>query len=224
MGVLIAYSSSAHRNLDLLSTREVPDRTGVSVRHVSYRVAPSAGLSAADRQPCACSTWWRNAFTSSGPGTRSDLGNALRRTAWSRQTGTGCTYAPRPGSVPRGSGTHSSSIATTRSSSLLTARSRHPTQVRSGHTPARVRPDTPQSTSPDRPHPYGARIEHRRDQSCRDLSESRLGSIPRPAPRPVLRSAPCRAGCRSASRSAARRDGRSAPPCRSPGTAGSPAR
>ena len=28
MGVLIAYSSSAHRNLDLLSTREVPDRTG----------------------------------------------------------------------------------------------------------------------------------------------------------------------------------------------------
>lgn len=28
MGVLIAYSSSAHRNLDLLSTREVPSRTG----------------------------------------------------------------------------------------------------------------------------------------------------------------------------------------------------
>lgn len=28
MGVLIAYSSSAHRNLDLLPTREVPDRTG----------------------------------------------------------------------------------------------------------------------------------------------------------------------------------------------------
>lgn len=28
MGVLIAYSSSAHRNLDLLSTREVPGRTG----------------------------------------------------------------------------------------------------------------------------------------------------------------------------------------------------
>lgn len=27
MGVLIAYSSSAHRNLDLLPTREVPDRT-----------------------------------------------------------------------------------------------------------------------------------------------------------------------------------------------------
>ena len=27
MGVLIAYSSSAHRNLDLLSTREVPNRT-----------------------------------------------------------------------------------------------------------------------------------------------------------------------------------------------------
>ncbi len=32
MGVLIAYSSSAHRNLDLLSTREVPGRTGGSAR------------------------------------------------------------------------------------------------------------------------------------------------------------------------------------------------
>lgn len=37
MGVLIAYSSSAHRNLDLLSTREVPGRTGGSARHAFLR-------------------------------------------------------------------------------------------------------------------------------------------------------------------------------------------
>jgi hypothetical protein len=38
MGVLIAYSSSAHRNLDLLPSREVPDRT------VSRAVLPSCCL------------------------------------------------------------------------------------------------------------------------------------------------------------------------------------
>src|SRR5690606_8151557 len=152
MGVLIAYSSSAHRNLDLLSTREVPDRTGGSVRHVF--------LSGCWQQACACPTYWRNAFTSIGPGTQNARGHALRPTAWPRQTGTGWTYAPRPGSVPRGSGTQAPSTAAIRSSSFLTALSRHPTQVRSGHARVGVRPDTAQSTSPDRPHPYGARIEH----------------------------------------------------------------
>ncbi len=39
MGVLIAYSSSAHRNLDLLPTREVPDRTGYPCRTTSLRCA-----------------------------------------------------------------------------------------------------------------------------------------------------------------------------------------
>lgn len=85
--------------------------------------------------------------------------NARRRTAWSRQTRAGCTYAPRPGSVPLGSGTHSSLIATIRSRSVLAARSRHPTQVRSGQARARVRPDTTKSTSPYRPHPFGAGFE-----------------------------------------------------------------
>src|SRR5512147_3311611 len=47
MGVLIAYSSSAHRNLDLLSTREVPDRTGI--RAVRLTVLPARQLSSARR-------------------------------------------------------------------------------------------------------------------------------------------------------------------------------
>lgn len=42
MGVLIAYSSSAHRNLDLLPTREVPDRTGCPCRTSSYGVASAS--------------------------------------------------------------------------------------------------------------------------------------------------------------------------------------
>ncbi|GCB45623.1 hypothetical protein SNL152K_2914 [Streptomyces sp. NL15-2K] len=41
MGVLIAYSSSAHRNLDLLPTREVPGPHGVP-HDASYCVACSA--------------------------------------------------------------------------------------------------------------------------------------------------------------------------------------
>lgn len=200
MGVLIAYSSSAHRNLDLLSTREVPGRTGASVRTSFLAVLP--------QQPCACSTYRRNAITSSGPGTRSARGNARRRTAWSRQTGAGCTYAPRPGSVPRGSGTHLPSTATVRNSSILAARSRHPTQVRSGHARARVRPDTAKSTSPHRPHPCGAKIERLLSYSERPAARiysPRTGELPRgPARTPARRAtrgpARCPGGCRSSSR------------------------
>jgi hypothetical protein len=62
MGVLIAYSSSAHRNLDLLPSREVPDRTvtravllltGLPARHTGatprYRAPP--GLERPGRTP-----------------------------------------------------------------------------------------------------------------------------------------------------------------------------
>lgn len=149
-----AYSSRAHRVLIAISTyfqlAGYQGRTGVP-RDASYGVACSATV--------ICSTYRRNTFVSSAPGARNARVNARRRTAWSRQTWAGCTYAPRPGSVPRGSGTHASLIATMRSSSVLAARSRHPTQVRSGHAPACVRPDTAKSTSPYRPHPFGAKIE-----------------------------------------------------------------
>lgn len=47
MGVLIAYSSSAHRNLDLLSTREVPGRTGF--RTACLTVLPARQLLSARR-------------------------------------------------------------------------------------------------------------------------------------------------------------------------------
>ncbi len=158
MGVLIAYSSSAHRNLDLLPTREVPDRT------VTRAVLLTVGPYPADAGPnycCSiCSMYRRSSAVSSGPGLFKALGNARRRTARSRQTSVGCTEAPRPGSVPRGSGTQAPSTITIRSRSPLAARSRHPTQVRSGHARACVRPDTLQSTSPRPPHPWGAVIGH----------------------------------------------------------------
>lgn len=85
-----AYSSRAHRVLIAISTyfqlAGYQGRTGVP-HDTSYGVA--------------CSTRRRNAAVSSAPGARSARGNARRRTARSKQTRAGCTYAPRPGSVPR---------------------------------------------------------------------------------------------------------------------------
>ncbi|NIY68662.1 xyloglucanase [Streptomyces malaysiensis] len=81
MGVLIAYSSSAHRNLDLLPTREVPDRT------VARAVLPTT-------QGVACSprsTNRRSAVVSSAPGPLKAREKARRRTARSRQTRVGWT-------------------------------------------------------------------------------------------------------------------------------------
>lgn len=205
MGVLIAYSSSAHRNLDLLPTREVPDRTGYPCRTTSYGVAVASPATAL-----------RRLTVSSAPADLRARGNARRRTAWSRQTTAGCRYAPRPGSVPRGSGTHSSSIATMRSRSLLAARSRHPTQVRSGHARACVRPDTPKSTSPHRP--LSRRVSGEKSNGCLVVLIRHLGGggcepvyrpgrtgryrfIPRPARGPGRRPGTprCRDGCRCAS-------------------------
>lgn len=147
-----------HRVLIECSSQSRPTSNSRGTRAARrFRATPSYGVACS--ATFVCSTYWRNAFVSSAPGARNALVNARRRTAWSRQTGAGCTYAPRPGSVPRGSGTHASLIATMRSSSVLAARFRHPTQVRSGHAPVGVRPDTAKSTSPHRPHPFGARIE-----------------------------------------------------------------
>ncbi len=85
-----AYSSRAHRVLIAISTyfqlAGVPEPHGVPC-DTFYGVS--------------CSTYRRNATTSSAPWTRSARGKARRRTARSRQTRAGCTYAPRPGSVPR---------------------------------------------------------------------------------------------------------------------------
>ena len=47
----------------------------------------------------------RSAARSSGAGTRSARGKARRRSAWARQAGSGCRWAPRPGSRRPGSGT-----------------------------------------------------------------------------------------------------------------------
>lgn len=137
MYVLIAYSSSAHRNLDLLPTREV----------LLFRSEPCPAPSGATM---AC-----NRASSKGPLTRNARGNAFRRSARARHSGSGCKCAPRPGKVPRGSGTHAPSTATTRTRSVLAARALHPTHVRTGpaasgracplrvggHALTRVRPD-----------------------------------------------------------------------------------
>ena len=79
-----------------------------------------------------CSTAARTRPASSGPGVRSALGNARRRSARSRHVRSGCTCAPRPGSRLWRSGTRTPPTATTRSRSALAARHRHPTQVRTG--------------------------------------------------------------------------------------------
>ena len=140
MLVLIAYSSSAHRNLDLLSNSRgtlLGHRAwGTVTAYVSYG-CPARG---------SAPTYRWSAAVSSGPDERKARGNARRRSARSRHSGTGCRCAPRPGSVPRGSGTQASPTAVTRSRSRLATRSRHPTQVRSGHDRPRVRPDTSKST------------------------------------------------------------------------------
>ncbi|AJE81947.1 hypothetical protein SLNWT_1571 [Streptomyces albus] len=65
----------------------------------SCGVAGQPPSSAAERLLSSMSR--RRAAVSSGPLTLKARGNARRRIAESRQTGAGCTYAPRPGSVPR---------------------------------------------------------------------------------------------------------------------------
>jgi hypothetical protein len=74
----------------------------------------------------------RSSARSSGPGTRSARGNAERRSARSRHSGTGCNQAPRPGSRRRGSGVGTPNTTTTRNRPSATALVRHPTHVRTG--------------------------------------------------------------------------------------------
>ena len=147
-----------------------------------------------------CSAASRTAPRSSGPGTRSARGKARRRSASARQAGSGCRWAPRPGSRRRGSGTTAPSRATTLSRSAMGPRSRQPTQVRTGEgteLSRRLRGSPPGRLRQSRPE----------RQSRQSRPEKRR-----------------RAGCRSASRSGARPDGRSDPPGRWPARAGSPGR
>ena len=85
-----AYSSRAHRVLIAISTYF--QLAGVPGPH---------GVPYGTFYGVTCSTRWRSASVSNGPGALNALWNARRRTARSRQTRAGCTYAPRPGSVPR---------------------------------------------------------------------------------------------------------------------------
>jgi hypothetical protein len=155
------------------------------------------------------------------------LGRARRRIASSRHSVVGCRCAPRPGARPAGSGTTSRpaprSPATTRSNSSFVARCRQPTHVRT--LPPVSREDTRHPASdcggepptslaapgPPAEHDPGERplVIHRRSQ--RWAAPPAVGGP----------QAPRRSVCRSATRSAGRPAERSAPPCRSPGRAGS---
>jgi hypothetical protein len=146
------------------------------------------------------------AVISGDPVMRSARTNARRRIAASRHACSGCSQAPRPGSVLATSTVTAQlpfppPTATTRSSSTASSRLRQPTHVRTGPSGRRCaaaevsRWITAESTVP--------------------LLAKRNGSTWWSLHGPTHR-----CGCRSASRSAARPDGRFGPPCRSPATAG----
>ena len=89
------------------------------------------------------------------PVTRNARPKARRRTASVRQAGTGCTFAPRPGSLRVGSGTIlnfsvSYPRATTRSNSEAGARIRQPIHIRIGFARRTTRKSTPTVSSPPR--------------------------------------------------------------------------
>lgn len=154
---------------------------------------------------------------------RSARTNACRRIAASRHCGSRCNQAPRPGSFPAESTVTAhppfpSSTATTRSSSTASSRFRQPMHVRTG--------------------PLGPSVAGRASaaevsrwitvQSSHTWSLHRNGhphALSRAGTaitRPILPRHRC--GCRCASPSAAPPAGRSALPCRSRATAGSPVR
>lgn len=171
-GPSLPMHGRTHRVLIECSSQSRPtsDSRGTSPRGAPHGL--SYGVACSIRSVCR-----RSKAVSYGPGPRKARLNARRRTACSRQTAAGCTYAPRPGSVPRRSGTSCPSINTTRSRSGLSERSRQPTQVRCGHARTRVRPDTVNATSPRYRTPRG--VKH-----------------PTPSRKPPVRPPqPCSAGC-----------------------------
>jgi len=99
------------------------------------------------------------ALTSRATCSRRARPNALRRTASSKQSGVGCSHAPRPGIRCLGSGrsvtgevspASPSVAATTRSRADQLSIPRHPTQVRDGSARSPVRSATGKSTAPQR--------------------------------------------------------------------------
>ena len=168
------------------------------------------------------------AVISGDPVMRSARTNARRRIAASRHACSGCSHAPRPGSVLAASTVTAQlpfppPTATTRSSSTASSRLRQPTHVRTGPSGRRCaeaevsRWITAESTVP--------LLVKRNGSTWWSLlgpRASRRASArgPRRAPHWGWAGAQHRCGCRSASRSAARPDGHFGPPCRSPATAG----
>lgn len=192
----------------------------------------------------------RMVAVSMAPSTRSARPKARRFSARSRHSTTGCSHAPRPGRVADGSATSTECWTTTLRREDRGARERHPTHVLTDSilllsTPSAERTDPhlwitraaapafrlddPAAVfSPDRgSNPAGCSVRVpsatvaprlRRVGTARRSRSSRI----RPPSSPDRGSNP--AGYRSSRPSASRRGGRSGPPCRSRGTAGSRAR
>ena len=165
---------------------------------------------------------------SGDPVMRSARTIACRRIAASRHACSGCSQAPRPGSVLATSTVTAQlpfppPTATTRSSSTASSRLRQPTHVRTGPSGRRCaeaevsRWITTESTV--------TLLAKRNGSTWWSLhgptrQPGTSGRGPRRAPHRGWVGGRHRCGCRSASRSAARPDGRFGPPCRSPATAG----
>ncbi len=169
MGVLIAYSSSAHRNLDLLSTREVPDRTGF--RAACLTALPARQLLSARRIDATplCRAVPGRAVPAGTPGGvppgRDRPGRGVRthpgRAAYREDRGRTCPRSSRSAgdrSWPPASGTPHRCVQ-----GML--------RRASGQTPLSLPPRTDLTPS-----------GQKSNGCCRDLSAGRLGSIPPGAP------------------------------------------
>jgi hypothetical protein len=134
---MVRSSRRAHDGSTWLSWLWCPERSRAPLTLGVVPLSCCAGCAAPDCR------YDRTRSTSSGPGARSARGNAERRSARERHSGTGCSHAPRPGSRRRGSGNRAPSTTTTRNRSSAGARVRQPTQVRTGPLADRLLADGP---------------------------------------------------------------------------------
>ena len=204
--LLIAASRHAHvGSTCFLFPGGSSDRTGSR----SSGTARSAGPPSSPRtRNC------RTLLVSRCSGARRARPNARRRSAMSRHPSSGCNHAPRPGRRRRRSGMTIPATATTRSNSTTRPFRRQPMQVRTG-------PGGP-ATAQARAAASGGRANIEVYRLSRPGSTWVTGSSTVARRATVAGRAPRHCGCRCATRSTGRPAGHSAPPCRWPGTAGSP--
>jgi hypothetical protein len=182
------------------------------------------------RPPPSSSSTTKNSTTadvSGGPVMRNARVKARRRIAESRHCWSRCNHAPRPGRLPAESTVTTQSpfpsrSATTRSNSAANSRLRHPTHVRTGPWGCSVRPG-PEAEVSRWITAQSSRTGPARGIACRPILPGQLHGL-RSARAARPHRTPRRCGCRCATPSGGQPTWRSALPCRSPATAGSPGR